>query len=85
MKRTEGGTIRIQISDYGDYAEVTVADNGVGMDISELEKLLDKQFSPKSGIGLNNTDRRLKQLYGSGLQIQSTLEQGTTVTFMVRK
>ncbi|QGR00381.1 response regulator [Paenibacillus psychroresistens] len=85
MKRTEGGTIHIQIIDYGDYAEVTVADDGIGMDITAHKQLLDKKAGRRSGIGLVNTDRRLKQLYGNGLQIQSTLDQGTTVTFIVKK
>jgi two-component system sensor histidine kinase ChiS len=85
MKRTEGGSIHIQILDFGDYAEVNVADDGIGMDKPTLQRILDKSSGRKSGIGLVNTDRRLKQLYGNGLQIHSALDQGTTVTFIVKK
>ncbi|MFC3747281.1 ATP-binding protein [Paenibacillus sp. GCM10012306] len=85
LKRTEGGSIHIQILDLGSYAEVSVADNGVGMDNQTLQQLEGKESRRKSGIGLTNTNRRLKQLYGSGLQIRSNLHQGTTVTFIVKK
>jgi two-component system, sensor histidine kinase ChiS len=37
------------------------------------------------GVGLMNTDRRLKQVYGQGLMIDSTRDRGTTVSFVIRK
>lgn len=85
LKRLRGGTILIRISDLGDYAEIAVIDDGVGMEEDTLRHLLDTKHPWKSGIGLLNTDRRLKQIYGNGLQIQSKPDQGTTVSFTVFK
>jgi Predicted signal transduction protein with a C-terminal ATPase domain len=38
-----------------------------------------------SGIGLANTDRRLKQIYGKGLLVRSHPGEGTIVSFVVPK
>ncbi|MBP1991572.1 ATP-binding protein [Paenibacillus eucommiae] len=86
LMRIQGGTIHIRITDFEDYAEISVKDDGVGMDELTIRHLLDSRRSNrKSGIGLRNTDQRLKQLYGKGLQIESSPDKGTTVTFMVKK
>ncbi len=83
MKRSRGGEIVIRVIDHDDYAEISVSDDGVGMDEVKLKHILDMQPGKRTGIGLLNTDRRLKQMYGKGLQIDSTLGQGTTVSFRV--
>ena len=83
MKRARGGTVHIRIVHNDDYAEISIADNGVGIPDDKLKQLLTPGNA--SGIGLLNTDRRLKQLYGQGLQIHSTTDQGTTVSFIVLK
>ncbi|THF82151.1 ATP-binding protein [Cohnella fermenti] len=86
MQRACGGTIRIRIAEYEDRAEVAIEDDGVGMDEAAIRHL----FAPGSakrrrGIGLLNTNRRLEQLYGHGLRIESKLNEGTTVSFQVLK
>lgn len=85
MNRMEGGTVHIRISDYGTYAEITVADDGAGMDEAVLNQLLVKKSDNKTGIGLLNTDLRLKRHYGRGLQIISKPDHGTSVSFIVYK
>lgn len=60
--------------------EVSVHDNGVGIKPERLRQILDPAVLPQR-IGLRNTDRRLRQLHGEGLRIQSSPEQGTTVAF----
>mgnify|MGYP001194419644 CR=1 FL=1 len=87
LRRSRGGTIIIQIMDSADYAEISICDNGVGISEEKLKQILDEPSGSSSsdGIGLRNTDRRLKQLYGKGLQIQSISDQGTTVTFHIPK
>ncbi|MBO9597148.1 MAG: response regulator, partial [Cohnella sp.] len=64
MKRSNGGTIRIQVIGYEDSAEIVISDNGVGMNEEKLRSLFVSHPVGKSGIGLLNTNRRLKQLYG---------------------
>lgn len=53
------------------------------MDEEELGQLLDGKYNEQRGIGLLNTDRRLKQLYGHGLVITSKLNFGTKVSFQI--
>lgn len=84
-RRSSGGRILIQITEYEDHSEVTITDNGVGMDKETVQGLLRTRSGSRQGVGLLNIDRRLKQMYGNGLQIQSYPEQGTTVSFVVPK
>ncbi|MBW7474337.1 response regulator [Paenibacillus oenotherae] len=86
LRRIQGGTLHIQITDYGDHAEISIGDNGVGMNQEILNRLpIISEHAGISGVGLLNTDRRLKQIYGKGLQIYSVPNQGTTITFTVTK
>lgn len=50
---------------------------------STLERLQDNGLDKESGIGLISTDRRLRQLFGTGLALESGPE-GTTVSFVAR-
>lgn len=88
LKRQRGGQIVIRIAEDAGHVEVCVEDDGAGMDESTLDKLLERSVprsGGRSGIGLINTDRRLKQLYGQGLFIESRPGLGTKVTFRVMK
>lgn len=85
LKRIQGGTVRIRISEYEDYAEIWIEDDGVGIDELRLTQLLDSRAYIGPEIGLRNTDRRLKQLYGQGLEIHSTPGIGTSISFKVKK
>ena len=85
LKRLGGGTVSIQITNQGNCAEIVVSDDGVGMDEITLRHLFDTNRQQKSGIGLLNTHRRIQQIYGKGLQIQSQPDQGTKVSFTVCK
>lgn len=85
MKRSRGGNIQIRISDKGAFAEISVTDDGVGMDEGLLQRLLERQTDHSTGIGLLNTDLRLKRHFGRGLQIESKPGGGTTISFTVYK
>ncbi|WP_235827979.1 ATP-binding protein [Brevibacillus migulae] len=87
LNRTSGGRIEIQITDIGNSIEVCIRDNGVGMSEEKQKQVFEKLAGAAgtSGIGLRNTDRRLKQLYGTGLRIESVLGQGTAVAFQIPK
>ncbi|WP_420330222.1 ATP-binding protein [Paenibacillus contaminans] len=85
MKRTEGGKIVIRISVYETYAEITVEDDGVGMEDGLLQRILERKADSSSGVGLINTNQRLIRHFGTGLRIQSAFGKGTSVTFHVRK
>lgn len=73
------GKIWINIRQKKNYVLFEIADNGPGINAS---KVLDGKSS--TGIGNNNTDKRLRSIYGeqSGLQIDAR-EDGFTVRFHI--
>lgn len=65
--------------------EISVIDNGVGMDVNTIAKLLSDTTKHSRAIGLRNTDLRLKRIYNERLKIISTPNEGTTITFHIPK
>ena len=64
----------------GDDLRVIIADDGVGFDTESLGER--KKDEEHTGVGLTNTDRMIKSLYGEeyGLYIESKKNEGTKVT-----
>nr|WP_275100794.1 response regulator [Paenibacillus dendritiformis] len=83
LSRSQGGLIQIRIEAEADGIRIAVADDGIGMDRLTVERLLDRGKRPQGGIGLINTDKRLRKQYGQGLSIQSAEGKGTTVSFHI--
>lgn len=76
--KEEGGTIRLIIrrEAHGVYFEVS--DNGLGI---HAKKVMD---GSSSGVGMKNTDMRLKSYYGTSAGLNVTVHaQGYTVSFMI--
>ena len=87
LSQLEGGTVCILITENDDLYEITVSDDGKGMTSQEIEQIfsMDRHPEERKGVGLLNIDRRLKQLYGRGLSIESTPNEGTVVSFQIYK
>ncbi|MFJ8528083.1 ATP-binding protein [Bacillus sp. NPDC094106] len=83
VKKANGGCIHIQIQRAREFVQVSISDNGVGMSPERIKEILTKKPNQKRGIGILNTDARLKQLYGTGLNIKSELGEGTVISFTV--
>ncbi|WP_313801517.1 ATP-binding protein [Cytobacillus sp.] len=85
LQRTNGGTITIRIKKQRSYVEISIEDDGIGMSEEKLEQLFTKDAGSQKriGVGIRNTDRRLRKLFGEGLRIHSTLDHGTIITFHV--
>ncbi|GGF89564.1 hypothetical protein GCM10010912_38370 [Paenibacillus albidus] len=81
LSRAKGGILLIRISQSNGSTLFEIIDNGKGMSTEQVADILNP--SPEKGIGLLNTDRRLRQLYGNGLVIQSEPGEGTTVSFAI--
>jgi sensor histidine kinase YesM len=76
--KEEGGTIRLVIrhESRGVYFEVN--DNGLGI---HAKKVMD---GSSSGVGMKNTDMRLKSYYGPGAGLKVVVhEQGYSVSFVI--
>lgn len=85
------GSIMIEAHRKEDNLEITVMDNGVGMDQDSIEKILKllegdapgikNQYNWQS-IGLKNVHDRIRYLYGEnhGIQITSTVGVGTMIS-----
>src|SRR5699024_522673 len=83
LQRSEGGTVTIKIRRIRDSIEISVMDDGVGMDQYSLEHLLSGFSEEKTGIGLINTEQRLQKIFGTGLQIQSKVNEGSRFTMVI--
>jgi sensor histidine kinase YesM len=83
LKRHHGGTVHIRITRQNKAVKVEVEDNGLGMDETTLALLLKPTMKAEGGIGLANTHRRLMQLYGQGLSINSKQGKGTLISFVI--
>ncbi|MGE7091125.1 hybrid sensor histidine kinase/response regulator [Lysinibacillus sp. NPDC048646] len=85
LKQQGGGTVCIHIKDFSDYVAISVIDDGVGIEPSTLAELQSGNNPTSTGVGLRNTDLRLKRIYGQRLQIKSIPNEGTTITFHIPK
>ena len=79
LKKRDNGCVKIIIKKIDKDIEITIEDDGVGIEQSIIDNL-DKQI--KGNIGLKNVHQRLKLLYGEGLNIKK-LEQGTRIKFKI--
>ncbi|MFB7249092.1 sensor histidine kinase [Microbacterium sp. NPDC056234] len=81
-----GGMIRIIADDATTHTEITVEDDGVGMDPQVLRALLDSA-DDGAHVGLRNVDTRLRQLYGpdGGLVVETNVGAGTLVRMRIPK
>lgn len=87
LEAKEGpGHISITANDSGAFAEVTIEDDGVGIDPDQLRSVL-AGHSDGEHVGLRNVDARLRQVYGddNGLVIETAPGEGTLITMRVPK
>ncbi|WP_373233510.1 sensor histidine kinase [Cohnella sp.] len=84
MSRLEGGSITVRVTEDERCYRLEVADDGVGISPSRLEELV-SGHSLTGGVGIRNIQFRLFHLYGTGLHIQSTPDEGTRVTMTIPK
>lgn len=82
----DGGEIRIVSRDEGTHTEITVEDDGVGMDPDALRERLNATDDGMH-VGMRNVDARLRQLYGpdGALVVETNTGAGTLVRMRVPK
>ena len=79
LRREEGGTVTIRTAETERAYLVIVHDDGVGFQADV--------FEPKERvkIGLNNVRKRLADICGGSLRVESTPEEGTIATITIPK
>lgn len=89
-RMVDEGKVRISVKEAEDDPNdiiIYVSDNGVGMTKEQCARVLHKERSDSSGIGVKNVNDRLKIYFGEryGLTIESELDVGTTVKVRIPK
>jgi sensor histidine kinase YesM len=76
--KDDGGTIVLTVKRFNNMIFFEVKDDGMG---SNSKKVMD---GSSSGVGIRNTDERLKNIFGpgSGLRVRSN-EWGYSVSFFI--
>jgi len=81
----QGGTVRVTTAlDQGEYARVTISDEGTGIPAEDYEKIFTLYYTTKvggTGIGLSLA-YRIFQLHDGSIDVSSEVGKGTT--FVIR-
>ena len=78
----EEGHIEVKVRQDGGDIVFEVSDNGVGMEPEQVEAMMRREPSDRTGIGVKNVNDRLRIYFGAdyGISIESAPYEGTTVT-----
>ena len=80
IPKKEGGKLELSVKKEEDNVVVKIKDNGVGMDMNRLPDILEGR---QGGIGLSNTNERLKRYYNTEIKAKSEPGAGTEFTVAI--
>ena len=83
--KEDGGTVTIATRETDEDFRVIISDDGVGFDMEEAKKKQETQSDGKSHVGMENTRRRIADLCGGSVMIESTPGEGTVATVILPK
>ena len=90
IRYTQRGEVRISCARRGDLIAIDVRDTGIGIPVDQLERVfeefyqVDRGTQRPEGLGLGlSIVRRLQQLLGCGVQVESVVGKGTTFRVIV--
>ncbi len=82
----DGGTISIRLNCENDYAIIQISDRGIGIPSDEIPRIFDLfyrasnvTYIPGTGLGLNIA-RRIIEQHGGQINVESTLNVGSSFT-----
>ncbi|PKM68153.1 MAG: histidine kinase [Firmicutes bacterium HGW-Firmicutes-2] len=81
MSTNLGGKLEIHAYKEKSTIYIQVKDNGVGMTQEKVKAILEGT-DQTAGIGITNVNNRLKSIYGTTLQIESQVNQGTSMVLI---
>lgn len=84
-KRKGKGKIEISGSKTDEIIEITIADNGIGADIDELNRVLNDSSNVSKSYGIKNVNERIMYTFGEefGLKFESNVQGGVTATIRI--
>jgi two-component system sensor histidine kinase YesM len=84
-KRRGKGLVDITAAKIGDSIEISISDNGIGSDISELNSLLSGEADNTKSYGIRNVHERIQNTFGEdyGLTFSDNYPAGVTVTIKI--
>ena len=84
----KGGQVTISAKGASDYVEISIADNGPGMDETTLSHIFDRTYTGGHGFGLKNCNgiiekyKKMSRLFSSCMiKAESQLGKGTRIFF----
>lgn len=86
----QNGKVWLRTSLHGQVVQVAIQDTGVGIPPDQISRLFTKFFrasnvedqTPGTGLGLSIA-RRIIEMHGGQIQVESVLNSGTTFTFTI--
>ena len=87
----EGGEILIEIKDRNEYVEISVKDNGIGIEVNDLEMIFDRfkqvdksltRNAEGTGIGLSLV-KSIVELHGGHIYVESEYGKGSKFIVML--
>jgi PAS domain S-box-containing protein len=85
----KGGTIQMKLGKRGDYLEIVVSDNGIGIPQGDLERIFDffhraanTTTIQGTGIGLTIVKQVIEK-HGGTISCQSEIDKGTSFTILL--
>ena len=87
LSNVENPKIEVQIRERKDYVEISVADNGKGIDKKDIDKVFEPKFTTKtSGMGLGlPMVKNIIETYRGSIHFISELNKGTVFTIKLPK
>ncbi|GMQ56688.1 ATP-binding protein [Vallitalea sediminicola] len=82
LPTTKGGNVQLCIKREDEFISIIVQDDGVGIPKEKLAHILDEEYASKS-VGIRNVNKRMKQIYGYGIEIDSEPHKGTIVRIRI--
>lgn len=76
-QKEDGGTVTLSVFKKAQAIQIQIADDGVGMEVGE------KQQDDRTHLGMENVRKRLTEICGASMQVESKVGEGTIVTVTI--
>lgn len=76
-QKEDGGTVTLSVHRENSIVQIQIIDDGVGMQVGV------KPTDGRTHLGMENVRKRLTEVCGASMQVESTLGKGTMVTVII--